>query len=105
MFAPVQMRGYVARMRTQGEKMITSLSDYLADISKIVTEWRLEKPGGPYYESQHLWFRGHHESSWKLTPKLYRREYKYADENEIRYEFESRALQLIQGRVPNGKWE
>jgi hypothetical protein len=67
--------------------------------------WDLDQRGVPYHEAETLWFRGQQDSSWKLTPKLYRDEYKDADENEIRQEFESRALQLIQGRVPTGKWE
>lgn len=52
-----------------------------------------------------LWFRGHQDSRWKLTPKIYRPEYLGADENEIRNEFQSRAVQLIQGRLPADKWE
>ena len=37
--------------------------------------------------------------------KTYRPEYRGADENEIRHEFKSRALQLIQGRLPADEWE
>jgi hypothetical protein len=59
----------------------------------------------PYGDAETLWFRGHRDSRWKLTPKLYRKEFSGADENEIRQEFQSRALQLIQGRTPGDKWE
>jgi hypothetical protein len=85
--------------------MIASLADYLNSVRNLMSYWGLDQPGVPYHEAETLWFRGHRDSSWKLTPKLYRDEYKDADENEIRQEFESRALQLIQGRTPTGKWE
>jgi len=56
-------------------------------------------------EEQPLWFRGHTNAEWKLTPKLYREQFDGADEAEIRHEFQSRALQLIQTRLPTNKWE
>jgi hypothetical protein len=74
-----------------------SLAEYLDCIKKLASYWDLAADA--------LWFRGHRDSAWKLKPKLYRDEYIDADESEIRLEFESRALQLIQGRVPPGKWE
>jgi hypothetical protein len=76
---------------------ITSLAEYLDYIKKLASNWSVA--------TEYLWFRGHTDSSWKLTPKLHRDEYKNANESEIRLEFESRALQLIQGRMPSDKWE
>lgn len=90
-------RARVAASLKQKNESIGSLAEYLNCIKKLASYWDLE--------AETLWFRGHRDSSWKLTPKLYRDEYKDADESEIRLEFESRALQLIQGRVPLGKWE
>jgi hypothetical protein len=40
-----------------------------------------------------------------LQPKLWRPEFRAAGEAEIRQEFQSRALQMIQGRLPANKWE
>jgi hypothetical protein len=56
---------------------------------------------------EQLWYRGQGSSSqsWGLRPKLYRPEYKEADEAEIRQDFQSRALQLIQGRIPPTSYE
>lgn len=56
---------------------------------------------------EQLWFRGQASSSlgWGLKPKLYRPEYEDADESEIRQEFQSRALQLVQGRIPTTAYE
>jgi hypothetical protein len=56
-------------------------------------------------EERPLWFRGHLNADWKLTPKLYRKPFIGADETEIRHEFQSRAPQLIQTRLPTNKWE
>ena len=81
------------------------LTQYLEALKKFQSYWRLNVDDKPFGEAETLWFRGHTDSSWKLTPKLYRKEYQGADENEIRQEFQSRALQLIQGRMPTDKWE
>jgi hypothetical protein len=62
--------------------------------------WSLTEAAERRGEEQPLWFRGHSDAEWRLTPKLYRKEFLGADENEIRHEFKSRALQLIQGRIP-----
>jgi hypothetical protein len=90
-------RTRVAASLQRTNEFIGSLADYLNWIKRLASYWELEP--------ETLWFRGHRNSSWKLMPMLYRDEYKDADESEIRQEFESRALQLIQGRVPAGKWE
>jgi hypothetical protein len=85
--------------------MISSLTEYLEALKKLASHWGLDNQEKPYHEREDLWFRGHRDASWKLTPRLYRQEFNEADENEIRQEFQSRALQLIQGRVPVDKWE
>ena len=81
------------------------LSECLERLKELREQWgrggQIERRG----EEQPLWFRGHADASWKLTPKLYRAEFVGSDENEIRHEFKSRALQLIQGRIPEDKWE
>ena len=81
------------------------LSLFLERIKELRTEWQLTVRPEPRGEEQPLWFRGHTDANWKLMPKLYRKEYGDADESEIRNEFQSRALQLIQGRMPASKWE
>jgi len=81
-----------------------TLTKYLDALKQLQSYWGLDDDK-PYGEAETLWFRGHKESTWKLIPKLYRKEYLGSDENEIRQEFQSRALQLIQGRVPADKWE
>jgi hypothetical protein len=85
--------------------MITSLAAYLSALKALESDWELDNQKKPYHERETLWFRGHHYSSWKLMPKLYRKEFRDADESEIRQEFQSRALQMIQGRVPADKWD
>jgi hypothetical protein len=73
---------------------------WVAWIRKVRDEWGLAETTERRGEALPLWFRGHSDASWKLTPKLYRPEFLGADENEIRHEFKSRALQFIKGRVP-----
>lgn len=80
------------------------ITDYMEALRSLPIYWNID-PEARYGEAETLWFRGHRDARWKLTPKLYRKEFLGSDENEIRQEFQSRALQLIQGRVPADKWE
>jgi hypothetical protein len=81
------------------------LSECLERLKELREQWGPDQERDRRGEEQPLWFRGHIDADWKLTPKLYRPEFVGADENEIRHEFQSRALQLIQGRLPANKWE
>ena len=81
------------------------LSEYLETVRSMRSYWELDAVLERKGEAEMLWFRGHKSTAWKLVPKLYRKEFKGADEAEIRQEFQSRALQLIQGRIPADKWE
>jgi len=81
------------------------LSQCLERIKELRENWRSGEVYERRGEEKPLWFRGHLNADWKLTPKLYRPEFFGSDENEIRQEFQSRALQLIQGRMPADKWE
>jgi len=83
----------------------TSLGEYLLRIKEIRTRWKLDEGRTRKGDAGPLWFRGHRHVDWKLVPKLYRKEFSDADENEIRQEFQSRAQQLIQARLPADKWE
>jgi hypothetical protein len=84
-----------------------NLNEFLARIKEVRNDWppsiKTERRG----DQEDLWFRGQHSEGWGLSPKLYRAEYRGAQEAEIRQEFQSRALQLMQGRVPSreDKWE
>jgi hypothetical protein len=57
-------------------------------------------------EEEALWFRGQPAAA-KLSPKLYRAEYRDADEAEIRQQFQYRAIQLMQSKAPgpDRKWD
>ena len=81
------------------------LSGCLEFLKDLRQDWGRDKQPERSGEEQPLWFRGHINADWKLTPKLYRKPFIGADENEIRHEFQSRALQLIQTRLPANKWE
>jgi hypothetical protein len=83
---------------------IGPLSEYLERIKTMRSYWGLDEDLERKGEAESLWFRGR-SADWKLMPKLYRLEFKGANENKIRQEFQSRAQQLIQGRLPADKWE
>jgi FRG domain-containing protein len=86
-------------------KPISSLSDYLDRIASVRTAWRTKKenwerePVTRKGEEEQLWFRGQ-PADVGLSPRFHRRGYEDADEAEIRQQFQSRALQLMQARVP-----
>lgn len=93
-------RPNIAKQPTTG-----SLGEHLERLNKLRDAWGLEDGAARRGDAAPLWFRGHADADWKLTPKLYRPEYRDSDEHEIRHEFKSRALQLIQGRLPADEWE
>ena len=50
-----------------------------------------------------LWFRGHADDSWSLTPSLFRYSNGVAAEAELRKRFMQRALPFLE-RVPDSEW-
>jgi hypothetical protein len=84
---------------------IKDVAGLMACIREIRRQWPQNSKPERSGEEEELWFRGQGEASWGLAPKLYRPEFDGAQEAEIRQEFQSRALQLVQGRVPDNKWD
>ncbi|MBF0557230.1 MAG: FRG domain-containing protein [Nitrospirae bacterium] len=82
---------------------IKNLNQFLEIVSRLREKW--VKPAPIVGDENQLWFRGQQCEHWGLSPKFYRKEFKGADEAEIRQEFQSKALQLIPGRIPQGKFE
>lgn len=56
-------------------------------------------------EEETPWYRGQGDASWGLVPKIYRPEFAYADEKELRHEFQSAGLQLVGISVPKDRWD
>jgi hypothetical protein len=86
---------------------VTSLTEYIDRIKQLRAFWKLDKETR-FGEIQSVWFRGHEQADWTLTPKLYRPEYGDAidAEAEIRQDFQIRAQQLLHGgRLPADQWE
>ena len=69
----------------------TSLARFSGIVSGLSDKWE-----GP-------WFRGQDRAADHLTPRRYR--YRTVDEDEIRSEFQRRAVQLILGAQPHSPWE
>jgi len=84
---------------------VASLSEFLSKVSGLRSDWPQDKRAKSRGDEHSLWFRGQKEASWGLSPKLHRPEFRKADENEIRHEFQSRGLQLVQGRIPSTTYE
>jgi hypothetical protein len=82
-----------------------ALSEFSERVKELRQIWGVVDGVERRGEEEPLWFRGHIDADWKLTPKLYREPFIGADENEIRHEFQSRAPQLIQTRLPTSEWE
>lgn len=58
----------------------------------------------PYGEDRALWFRGQSDITWGLTPKILRKEYRDANEAEIRLEFKSVGQPLTQAGIVHDEW-
>jgi hypothetical protein len=86
---------------------VASLNQFLERTEEVRRVWPPSKKPERRGEQQNLWFRGQPSARWGLSPRLYTKEYKGSQEAEIRQEFQSRALQLMQGRPPDrdDKWE
>ncbi len=87
------------------EYTLDSLGGYL-DLTRLIRRtWPQETTPERTGDEQKLWFRGQKCWQWGLSPKLYRKPYRGADENEIRLEFQSQGIQPIPGRTPSDKWD
>ena len=84
---------------------IQNLADYLRVIQNIRERWPQPQKPKVRGDERGLWFRGQHSAEYGLSPKLHWPAFSEADEKEIRQEFQSRALQLIQGRLPQTELE
>jgi len=84
---------------------IVDLGSFLRCIEQIRKDWPQRDRPERIGEEERLWLRGQRNADYGLSPKLYRPEFKDAQEAEIRQQFQSVALQLIQGRMPANKWD
>jgi len=94
-------------MPTMSSGSIKTVAEFLERVDAMYRELGFGGKTSKREKWEKLWFRGQASSSpsWGLKPKLYRPEYIEADEAEIRQEFQSRALQLIQGRIPSTAYD
>ncbi len=82
---------------------VENLNQFLEIVSRLRKKW--VKPASATGDENQPWFRGQQCEKWDLRPRLYRVEFEKADEAEIRQEFQSKALQLIPGGIPEDKFE
>lgn len=82
-------------------QVVDSLSAFLNEVDRIVKLWN------PKGEDANPWFRGHRQSSWELTPKIYRPEFKNVKEDDFRWEFYHLAWPYLSGAAwePKTKWD
>ena len=59
----------------------TSLSGFLDCIRQVRADWRVDEAAKTKGDETQLWYRGQDQSSWGLTPKVYRPEFVEADED------------------------
>lgn len=99
-----------ARSYPSEHERFGDLSGFLNIVRGLRPRWRkLHLPTQsdrlrPYGEEKALWFRGQKNSSWGLSPKIWRSEYEDANEAEMRLEFESVGTPLTQSGMAYGKW-
>ena len=84
---------------------VKSIAEYLKATREIRRLWPQDSEIERRGDEERLWFRGQRSWAWGLSPKIYRKPFRGADENEIRLEFQSQAIQLISGRPPDTKWD
>lgn len=82
---------------------VGSISSYLGKCKYLREQWI--RPADRTGSEESLWYRAQPSTELGLIPRLYRSEYRGAHEPDIRQEFQSRATQLIEGRLPQTKYE
>jgi hypothetical protein len=106
---PLLLEGSKMRRKSAGGARRThsaeDLTQFLGLIRKIKAKWSSGTFITVKAGARVLWFRGQKDARWGLQPKIWRPEFRAAAEAEIRQEFQSRALQMVQGRLPANKWE
>lgn len=92
------------------KEKFSDLSGFLEIVKGLRSRWRkLNLPTQtrnirPYGEEKSLWFRGQSNAEWGLTPRIWRPEYRDANEAEMRLEFESVGTPLTQPRTIADQW-
>src|SRR2546428_8501290 len=87
------------------DRVVKTVSDFLRRVRNLLDLWPPEEGPTRRGEEQNVWFRGQRSANWGLSPRIYRPDFAGADEAEIRQEFQSKALQLIQARLPQTAYE
>ena len=86
-------------------RSVVGMAEYLSLIREIRDKWNADADISTKADGVSVWFRGQRDARWGLKPKLFRPEFREAGEADIRQEFQSRGMQMIQGRLPSTKWE
>jgi hypothetical protein len=87
-----------------------TVPEFLAAIGALRPRWRKAKLPTqsegvrPYGEEKALWFRGQSNVGWGLIPKIWREEYRDANEAEMRLEFESVGHPFTKLGLAYDKW-
>lgn len=98
------------RIYPSDSEQCRSLPEFLTAIGGLRPRWRkLKLPTQseeirPYGEEKALWFRGQSDIGWGLSPKIWRKEYRDANEAEMRLEFESVGHPFAQSGAVYDRW-
>jgi len=87
------------------DRAVKTVSDLLERVRNLRKLWRPDAQPKSRGEELALWFRGQRSANWGLSPRIYRPEFARAEEAEIFLEFQSKALQLLQARIPQSAYE
>jgi hypothetical protein len=87
----------LVKKRFQPDPDCGIIAQCLARIEELRAMWRLADPVMRRGELQPLWFRGHADADWKLTPKIYRKEFIGSGKPEIRHEIQKPSASVNPG--------
>jgi hypothetical protein len=84
------------------KRRVISLPEYLTTVAETLETW-VDEEGTDFSP----WFRGHHQSSWRLQPTVYRSEFTNLSEDDCRQDFKLRAYPYLvnTARDPVDDWE
>src|SRR5580692_11167495 len=90
------------RCRSLTVRSLGQFVDVIQDLQEEWSDWEEEDTNSRDGGLAHIWFRGHSDKGWNLTPKIFRTKssIRVADEEELYGEFVRRGGSLM-GALPN----
>ncbi len=96
---PTKRKPFRVKCRSEIARSLAQFIDIVQDIQERWSDWEAEDTNSRDAALAHVWFRGHSNSGWELTPNIFRTKsnIRVCDEEELYGEFVRRGGSLLSG--------